>query len=822
MFTDDGRCLIDAFCTKKHGGAVGGIGAASLTYSYFNDILAWGLYDCIWPNFLPDLGSDTPPDFVRPSYALSEAKHYFAYHVFLPDWWISKEHSTMHLFGFTGETYLNLYTEQPQPLQITHGLFHPTGTNQFTVTAEPGTVICLSKDNEIIGVDRSEGQPCSFVLPEMAVGEHFTVTATKQNRFRYEDEVTIIPESGPYVIVEKDGLLIENEFHVLHHGEDAHIGLIVHNYGNGLAENITLNLACDSEFIEIEQGSCQTNNLLPNQSVTLNDAFRLRVADMTPDMTEVVFSIRIDDGNFENNCHCVQHIAAPSLVIKPDFSYVNENGLFVLQMEREGFTDIHIPIANEGHFDSDPVNMHVEILAPFITIDSPTRMFNSLAKGETKDVVFRATAQNSSIEDGWLKAAVTLNDGLYQAVKDTLLPYGGFNESFVPSYYNTHDWHPSGDASWVVTDEESHKDGYSAKSGIITHNQSSSLYITLTTNDTEISFFKKTSSEADYDKLHFYIDDVEKGQWSGITPWSEERFPVTRGTHTFKWSYIKDYSVDSGDDCAWIDDMNIEPSLTSIAYSDGGLTACKNDSVHINHSYAYHFQSLEWTTEGDGMFEDCYAIQPVYLPGPNDFANDGVMLQLQVDGSISPLQLILTDEISLSGEIAGDDLIDPNETLFSHYSIEDQGGIDYVWQLVPEEAGTLFSHDHEADIVWDPHPGLTEATLSVTADASCCPTSLSKTIQFHVLSTSQCPTPSFTVFPNPTDGKVSVVLGQDLPGKTKVEDIHILGTRMASKTYQNLTKGQTISLDLQPCPPGLYIIKLCGEDGCWGQKVNVR
>ena len=204
LFNNWTRCLIDVFCLKENSGAVGGIGSSSLTHSYFNDILAWGIYDCIWPDFLPDMGGDTPPEFVRPSYILTDAKLYFAYHYFLPNWWGDKESSTMCLFGYTGETYLNLFTEVPQPIQITHESDCPADASEYTLTAEEGAIVCLSKDGEIIGVNRSDGQPYSFALPQMEEGDRFTLTATKQNHFRYEYEVTVIPGSGPHAVAERN------------------------------------------------------------------------------------------------------------------------------------------------------------------------------------------------------------------------------------------------------------------------------------------------------------------------------------------------------------------------------------------------------------------------------------------------------------------------------------------------------------------------------------------------------------------------------------------------------------------------------------------
>ena len=80
-----------------------------------------------------------------------------------------------------------------------------------------------------------------------------------------------------------------------------------------------------------------------------------------------------------------------------------------------------------------------------------------------------------------------------------------------------------------------------------------------------MNFYKKVSSESGWDKLFFYIDNVEKGNWSGEVAWSQETFPVTTGTHTFKWSYSKDGSVSSGNDCAWVDDIQFPPTSVTLA-----------------------------------------------------------------------------------------------------------------------------------------------------------------------------------------------------------------------------------------------------------------
>ncbi len=129
------------------------------------------------------------------------------------------------------------------------------------------------------------------------------------------------------------------------------------------------------------------------------------------------------------------------------------------------------------------------------------------------------------------------------------------SEDFETADFGNFNWELSGDAYWQVNTTQQNSGRYSAQSGLIGDNQSCALNVTLDCVDGEISFYCKVSSENTFDKLVFLIDGVERGQWSGSQDWIQVSFPVTAGTRTFEWTYMKDSSVSDGDDTAWIDDI---------------------------------------------------------------------------------------------------------------------------------------------------------------------------------------------------------------------------------------------------------------------------
>ena len=128
-------------------------------------------------------------------------------------------------------------------------------------------------------------------------------------------------------------------------------------------------------------------------------------------------------------------------------------------------------------------------------------------------------------------------------------------EDYETGDFSAFPWVHSGNADWAITTVEKHGGTYAAKAGTIAHSQNSTLEVTLDCEAGNVSFWRKVSSEADYDLLKFYIDGGEEGSWSGMQAWAEERYSVTEGEHTFRWTYSKDADLSGGSDTAWIDDI---------------------------------------------------------------------------------------------------------------------------------------------------------------------------------------------------------------------------------------------------------------------------
>ncbi|GAA5128849.1 M6 family metalloprotease domain-containing protein [Luteolibacter yonseiensis] len=88
-----------------------------------------------------------------------------------------------------------------------------------------------------------------------------------------------------------------------------------------------------------------------------------------------------------------------------------------------------------------------------------------------------------------------------------------------------------------------------------------------------VSFYIKVSSELGYDYARFYIDGEEQlindeRGISGNGKWIYVSYPVTAGTHTFKWTYQKDETYGDMQDTVWLDGVTMPATTQEIAVTN--------------------------------------------------------------------------------------------------------------------------------------------------------------------------------------------------------------------------------------------------------------
>ncbi|MCD4683828.1 MAG: hypothetical protein K8R86_11145, partial [Bacteroidales bacterium] len=192
-----GECFAEKFHRHTSGGnnsgALGINAASEISYSFVNDTYVWGAYDNMWPEFLPDYGTTPDSRDVLPAFGNAAGK-YFLQQSSWPYNTNNKE-VTYNLFHHHGDAFMTVYSEIPQNLTVTHNPILYAGVTNFDVTANDGAFIALTVNGEIIGTAEATGGPVSITIPAQQPPHQMIVTITKQNYYRYESVVEIIPPS---------------------------------------------------------------------------------------------------------------------------------------------------------------------------------------------------------------------------------------------------------------------------------------------------------------------------------------------------------------------------------------------------------------------------------------------------------------------------------------------------------------------------------------------------------------------------------------------------------------------------------------------------
>ncbi|MBE0661292.1 MAG: T9SS type A sorting domain-containing protein [Bacteroidales bacterium] len=468
-------------------------------------------------------------------------------------------------YNVLGDPSLVVYHTEGSTNVVSHMAILPIGHDTYEVTALPGSYVAISKDGVLHGA-ALVGPSGVVLVPIQPVLTNGTVdiVVTKPQYIPYMQQVPAAALAGAYItlnsytINDEDG----NNNGMADYNEEFSLNVTLKNVGTDPSEEILATLSGSDPYVTLTSNATRNfGEIASGATSTLNDAYSFSVADNAPDQHMAEFELQMTDGS-ENWTVMLQiTVNAPEFTIAASITLDDAAGNNNGQADPGETLNLVFNVSNSGH--SQALNLFALLSSgnPYITFNTNSLNIAALDAGQSTNVEFSVSIDPNAPAASQVALNLDVSAGSHSANRDFSLVVGLIIEDFESGDFSQFNWSSGGNQPWIITNVNPYEGTYSAKSGTISDNQSSQLILEYDVAASDnISFYRKISSESNYDFLKFYINNMVVGQWSGDVAWSEVSYPVNAGTQTFKWEYMKDGSVSSGEDCAWIDNIKLPPS----------------------------------------------------------------------------------------------------------------------------------------------------------------------------------------------------------------------------------------------------------------------
>lgn len=467
------------------------------------------------------------------------------------------------IYHLMGDPSLKPYMGIPSIMSVEATDAIVVGSTSYEVHAAPYAYVALTHNNELVAAAFTDASGhATLTFSSINTPGVYELAVSAQNHIQFFKTVQVIAPTGPYVAVSFSSL---SEFSTPQPGSTVYMNVALTNYGVAAASNVTTTLSSSHPGVSILQNSVIDNSIAANATSTHNNAFTIVLPADAQDGDMIPFVITTTFGNETSTKNFMITVVAPKMSIE-NVVLQNTNG--TTSFAPGDMANVTVTYANIGHSPMTNAALHLTSHYSLVTVNTPAQAITELPVGATATAQYQvsisASVPDLTIVPLYVKGVV----GQSMTVDTIYLTVGSAIETFETGDLTSFPWQTNNNP-WFVTNVQPYAGDYCLRSKQnLSNNAQSDFFITINCPAADnISYFRKVSSEGGYDFFKFYIDNTEMDSQSGSIGWTQASFPVTPGTHTFKFSYQKDYSATGGSDCAWVDNI-VLPGMGTLCVED--------------------------------------------------------------------------------------------------------------------------------------------------------------------------------------------------------------------------------------------------------------
>jgi hypothetical protein len=589
-------------------------------------------------------------------------------------------------------------------------------------------------------------------------------------------------------------------------GDSLYLTLGLKNTGDQPADALVALVTSPSPYIRMTDSIESYGQMDAGEVKVVPQGYSFKVSDTIPDNLLVRFNIKVIGSDSSWSSHFTVESHAPALRISSLILLDTAGGNGNKRLDPGETVIAKIATANMGDFACYQTYGILSAATPWITIEQDSVFLDTLNPGQGKSAIFTLHVDPDAPVGAAAGLFFTLRSGLYHTERLFPEQIGLIVEDWETNTFTKFEWQAGGVLPWTLNNQNPWEGIWCVQSARIYDYQNTQLILNYASSaDDSISFRYKTSTEDDYDFLMFYIDDILQGQWSGEIPWRRAAFPVAAGQHQFKWVYQKDLAYFIGQDRVWLDFIAFPPPVLPEVDPGPDDTICAGQ-LYLLTATASGYDSLKWTTTGDGRYSNDTLLQPAYTPGNEDIVNGSVKLKLTgygLYGSYTKSMNLTIGAIPVAAiSLFPNDTVCAGQTIL--LSADTSSGGFYHWT-----PGGITTPEVFMDTLLTGGIGSYLGRLTVTSQEGCTNRdSLMITFMACAGMEDWNEESTLNISPNPCAGMFSLTLRTLKPEIAGITITSASGVTVYKKEDLFVSGPLTMEINLEDQPNGIYLLKL--------------